>query len=135
MQNEHIKSVENKYSYCLTLKNLLRSNQPAGTTKSQTFVPNWKQDPALITQRTVILTGLNPKFLQRIWNVTFQIARQEKYVSYERKEWRLSAGTFFYRKSTIRATIVAVEANNDTYYLQKRIQKFPLCLFLDCFNF
>ena len=36
------------------------------------------------------------------------------------------SGNFFYRKSTIGTTIGAVEANNDRYYLQKRIEKFPL---------
>ena len=36
------------------------------------------------------------------------------------------SGNFFYRKSTIARTIAAIEANNDTYCLQKRIEKFPL---------
>ena len=30
------------------------------------------------------------------------------------------------RKSTKGTTIAAIEANNDTYYLQKEIEKFPL---------
>ena len=36
------------------------------------------------------------------------------------------SGNFFYRKSTIGTTIAAIDANNDTYFLQKRIEKFPL---------
>ena len=36
------------------------------------------------------------------------------------------SGNFFYRKSTIARKIAAIEANNDTYCLQKRIEKFPL---------
>ena len=36
------------------------------------------------------------------------------------------SGNFFHRKSTIGTTIVAIGANKDTYYLQKRIEKFPL---------
>ena len=36
------------------------------------------------------------------------------------------SGNCFYRNSTIRTTIASFEANNDTYYLQKRIEKFPL---------
>ena len=41
----------------------------------------------------------------------------------------LPSGNFFYRKSTIGSTITAIEANNDTYCLQKQIEKFPLWLF------
>ena len=33
---------------------------------------------------------------------------------------------FFYREPTIGTTIVVIEANNDTYCLQKRIEKLPL---------
>ena len=40
----------------------------------------------------------------------------------------LFSGSLFYRKSTIGTTIAAIEANNDTYCLQKRIEKFPLLL-------
>ena len=36
---------------------------------------------------------------------------------------------FFYRKSTIGTTIAAIEAMNDTYCPEKRIEKFPLYLF------
>ena len=35
-------------------------------------------------------------------------------------------GTFFYRKSTMEKTIRAIEANNDTYCLQKTNRKVPL---------
>ena len=43
-----------------------------------------------------------------------------------------SSGDFFYWKSTIGTTIAAIEANNDTYCLQKRIEKFPLrAIYLD----
>ena len=39
-------------------------------------------------------------------------------------------GSFFYRKSTIGTTKAAIEGKNDTYCLQKRIEKFPLvCVF------
>ena len=38
----------------------------------------------------------------------------------------LYSGHFVYQKSTIGTTITAIEANNDTYCLQKRIEKFPL---------
>ena len=37
------------------------------------------------------------------------------------------SGNFFYWKLTIGTTTAAIEANNDTYYLQKRIEKIPLC--------
>ena len=37
-----------------------------------------------------------------------------------------TAETFFYRKSTIGTTKAAIEANNGTYCLRKRIEKFPL---------
>ena len=40
----------------------------------------------------------------------------------------LSAGTFFYRKSTTGTITAAIDANNDTYFLQNRIEKFPLGL-------
>ena len=33
---------------------------------------------------------------------------------------------FFYRNSTIGTTTVAIEANNDTYCLHNRIEKFQL---------
>ena len=36
------------------------------------------------------------------------------------------SGDFFYRKSTIGKTKTATEANNGTYCLRKRIEKFPL---------
>ena len=38
------------------------------------------------------------------------------------------SGDLFYRKSTIGITNAATEANNDTYCLRKRIEKFPLHL-------
>ena len=40
------------------------------------------------------------------------------------------SGNFFYRKSHTNngETIAAIEANNDTYCLQKRIEKFPLII-------
>ena len=40
----------------------------------------------------------------------------------------VTSGNFFYRKSTIGTTIAATEANNDTYFLQKRMEKFPLIM-------
>ena len=39
---------------------------------------------------------------------------------------KFSSGNFFCRKSTMGTAIVAIDANNDTYYLQKQIEKFPL---------
>ena len=39
------------------------------------------------------------------------------------------SGNFFFQKSTIGTTIAAIEANKDTYCLQKRIENFPLTLF------
>ena len=45
-------------------------------------------------------------------------------------DFKSFSGNFFYRKLTIGTTITAIEANNDTYCLQKRIEKFPLeCIF------
>ena len=40
----------------------------------------------------------------------------------------VSSGNFFYRRSKIGTTIEGIEVNNDTYCLQKRIEKFPLSL-------
>ena len=39
------------------------------------------------------------------------------------------SGDYFYRKSTIGTIIAAIEANNDRYCLQNRIEKFPLYCF------
>ena len=36
------------------------------------------------------------------------------------------SGDFFYRKSTVGTTKAAIEVNNGTYCLRKRIKKFPL---------
>ena len=41
---------------------------------------------------------------------------------------KIYSGDFFYRKSTIGTTIAAIDAHNETYCLQKRIEKFPLNL-------
>ena len=41
------------------------------------------------------------------------------------QSWK-DSGNFFYCKSTIGTTIAAIEANNDTYCLQKQIEKFVL---------
>lgn len=38
----------------------------------------------------------------------------------------LNSRNFFYRKSTIKTTIAGIEANDATYRLQKRTEKFPL---------
>ena len=50
--------------------------------------------------------------------------RNRKTTIFKRQNPTIS-GNLFYRKST-RETIAVVEANNDTYCLQKRIEKFPL---------
>ena len=42
------------------------------------------------------------------------------------KEWPYRSGDIFYRKSTIGTTKAVIEANNGTYCLRKRIEKFRL---------
>ena len=42
--------------------------------------------------------------------------------------WTFPSGNVFYRKSTMGTSVATIEANSDTYCLQKRIEKVPLRL-------
>ena len=64
---------------------------------------------------------MHPKFGNNVW-ISEKTSQKWRHI----KTVCLHSGNFFYRKPTIGATIVAIEANNDTYCFQKRIEKLPL---------